>query len=328
MKFLFEDSNLDIEAIRDSTNTLGPYLKYLQQITQQRDYSSPEWSLNLPSDEDILSKVLSLKEKKVSPNLKYFIDIGIGGSNLGTKAIYDVLFGSFDLLQPIRFPKMIFSDTTDPEFLYFLAEFLENNIITPEEVLINVISKSGTTTETVYNLEAIMHVLIKKSPNYLSRLVITTDEGSRMWHKAFDLGVDVLDIPKLVGGRYSVFSSVGLFPLSCIGIDILDLRDGARSICELLLQQDILSIPAAISAAVLYLQNKSGRNIHDSFFFHPELESVGKWYRQLTGESVGKEKDLNGKEIHAGITPTVSLGSTDLHSLAQLFLGGPTDKIT
>jgi len=79
---------------------------------------------------------------------------------------------------------------------------------------------------------------------------------------------------------------------------------------------------------MLELQHEHGFTINDNFFFHPELESVGKWYRQLMGESVGKEQSLTGEVVHAGITPTVSLGSTDLHSVGQLYLGGPKDKLT
>ena len=73
---------------------------------------------------------------------------------------------------------------------------------------------------------------------------------------------------------------------------------------------------------------QQGYVINDNFFFHPELESVGKWYRQLMGESIGKEHSLDGNVVHTGITPTVSLGSTDLHSVGQLYLGGPKDKLT
>ncbi len=328
MKFSLDNSNVPVNNLQDTARTLIPYLNRLQQVMEVKNYETDESSLNLPFDENLLAEVISLKERKVNSNLKYVIDVGIGGSNLGTKAIYDATWGAFDALQPARSPKIIFCDTTDPEFIYFLNRFLDNNISTPEEIIINGISKSGTTTETVFNLEMIIKTLFKKSSEYINRLVITTDENSKMWERAHNLNIDMLSIPKIVGGRYSVFSAVGLFPLACGGVDIRTLLDGARSICKQLLQSDVLQISPLMSSVVLYLQNKQGKNIHDSFFFHPELESVGKWYRQLTGESLGKEKDLDGKEVHAGITPTISVGSTDLHSVAQLYLGGPTDKIT
>ena len=83
-----------------------------------------------------------------------------------------------------------------------------------------------------------------------------------------------------------------------------------------------------VSAAVLFENFRMGKTINDNFIFHPELESLGKWYRQLLGESIGKEHDRDMKVVRIGITPTVSIGSTDLHSVGQLYLGGPEDKLT
>jgi glucose-6-phosphate isomerase len=118
---------------------------------------------------------------------------------------------------------------------------------------------------------------------------------------------------------------VGLFPLLTAGINATRLREGAHAMLDACIHTENL---AASSAAVLSLQQSKGLHINDNFFFHPELESVGKWYRQLMGESVGKEQSTKGDVVHAGLTPTVSLGSTDLHSVGQLYLGGPRDKLT
>jgi glucose-6-phosphate isomerase len=82
------------------------------------------------------------------------------------------------------------------------------------------------------------------------------------------------------------------------------------------------------SAMMLAKHSQNGHNIHDLFLFSNDLESIGKWYRQLMGESIGKEYDAQGKQVFNGMTPTVSIGSTDLHSMAQLYLGGPYDKYT
>jgi glucose-6-phosphate isomerase len=98
-----------------------------------------------------------------------------------------------------------------------------------------------------------------------------------------------------------------------------DFLKGAMESRKVCLRKDIFSNPAAISAIVIFMNYVKGKLINDSFFFNPELESLGKWYRQLMGESIGK----NGK----GITPTVSIGSTDLHSMGQLYLGGIKDKL-
>jgi len=157
------------------------------------------------------------------------------------------------------------------------------------------------------------------------RVVAITDEGSKLWEAAGVHDMARLAIPSPVGGRYSVLSAVGLFPLLSVGIDIQRLRQGAsRLLDQCFTARNI----AASSAAILATQLERGAVINDNFFFHPELESAGKWYRQLMGESVGKEKSLDGEIVHTGITPTVSLGSTDLHSVGQLYLGGPKDKLT
>jgi len=134
-----------------------------------------------------------------------------------------------------------------------------------------------------------------------------------------------LEIPRQVGGRFSVFSSVGLFPLAMAGIDIDQVLKGASKMLTKCLNKNLKKNPAMLSAATFY-ELAQTKNICDHFIFSTDLESVGKWYRQLMGESIGKEKNLKNKKVNTGITPTVSIGSADLHSLAQLDLGGPYDK--
>lgn len=320
MKFTYQDiSCLNNEKIQTTVSSLQEYTDILNDIAKANTYEDLECSMNLPFDTELLTMVQDLAAKKATNKLKYFILIGIGGSNLGTKAIYDALYGFYDLLQPSRFPKIIFLDTQDEEVLAKTKMLIET-LTDKEEVLINTISKSGGTTETAANLEVIYEALSKKFGEVRDRVVFTTDEGSKMHQIATEKGIDVLNLPKLVGGRYSVFSAVGLFPLVCIGFNINAILRGAQNMRNVCLRSASEDNPAAISAAILYLHWKAGININDNFIFLPQLESLGKWYRQLMGESIGKE----GK----GITPTISIGSTDLHSVGQLYLGGPKDKIT
>ncbi len=329
MQFRYsETSRLDLEQIKQVAEELKGYVEHLHKVVEADNYNADESSINLAADENLFDEVMKLRNEKVTSELKYFIDIGIGGSNLGTKAVYDALDGYFDLYEPNRFPKILFADTTNPTSLEKINTLLKNNLRSSEEVLINVISKSGGTTETVANAEIIIRSLKEKFPDIHDRVVVTTDEGSNLWHKAEELGFSKLSVPKTVGGRFSVLSSVGLFPLACMGIDIQKLRAGALRIRQQCLATDFEENPALLSAIVLYLQSKNGKKINDNFLFNQELESLGKWYRQLMGESIGKEKDLKGQIVNSGITPTVSIGSTDLHSMAQLYYGGPKDKIT
>ena len=135
-------------------------------------------------------------------------------------------------------------------------------------------------------------------------------------------------VPKNVGGRYSVLSAVGLFPLHLAGINIDALHKGADQAVIDCTSKNLSKNYSMLSAILTFLHWKKGINIHNTFFFNPELESLGKWYRQLMAESIGKKKDLKGKVVRRGITPIVSIGSTDLHSMAQLYFGGPKDKFT
>jgi glucose-6-phosphate isomerase len=329
MKFLTEGAMLDAAQIESAAKTLAPYIAHLKGVVASGTYDAAESSINLPSDADILSRVKALKEKKSKNAPKYIIDIGIGGSNLGTKAIYDAFFGYYDAL-PLPRPnnsRMIFLDTNEEEFLAKLVQFIQQ-LESKDDVLVNAISKSGGTTETIANLEIVLAAMEKKFGDSKDRLVITTDEGSALWNEAQKQGIDTLPLPKQVGGRFSVLSAVGLFPLAACGVDIDEILAGAARAREAGLNENVTVNPSLLSAVILYLHNKSGKNINDNFFFAPQLESLGKWYRQLMGESIGKEHDLDGNPAHTGITPTVSLGSTDLHSVGQLYLGGPKDKVT
>jgi len=329
MKFLFEKSFLvpDNELAR-LLDRLKPYRSQLEKIIRSRKNSVDESSLNLPDSQEVLTAVEKTIDEKASENLKYFINIGIGGSNLGTKAVYDSLFGFFDLLEPDRYPKIIFADTNNPDQLVKIKRLISQKIKSADEVLVNIISKSGGTTETVGNFEALVRPLINKFPSINKRLVVTTGKNSPLWQEAEKKNITRLIIPEKVGGRYSVFSPVGLFPLGCIGINIRELRRGALRAREQSMQTTSLKNPALISASAIYYHYQQKKNICNNFFFAGELESLGKWYRQLMGESLGKTDCYHRKNCLTGITPIVSIGSTDLHSVGQLYLGGPKDKIT
>lgn len=304
---------------------LEDYSAHLNAVKASGSYDADESSINLPDDDALLIEVRGMVAKKVTPSLKYNIVVGIGGSNLGTKAVYDALTLPEQSTGATLSPRLLFAETTDPEMLTALTQLIEG-LEGPEEVIITLISKSGGTTETIANFEILMQPLLAKFETALERVVVITDEGSKLWDMAQTKNLSCIAMPAKVGGRYSVLSAVGLFPLATVGVDIAALREGAQGVLNKCLEsQDNMAVQSAKLLAAHY---KAGFTINDNFFFHPELESLGKWYRQLMGESVGKEQSLTGEIVHTGITPTVSLGSTDLHSVGQLYLGGPKDKFT
>lgn len=328
MKFIYKDtSGVTQQEIDATAEGLFPYIATLKQIAEKNEFADAECSMNCPFDDEGIQKVKVLAGEKKTDRLKYIFLIGIGGSNLGTKAIYDALQGYVDVLEPVRYPKMIFVDTTNSEQLIRCGALL-STIASKDEVLIISISKSGGTAETTANTEIVLSQYTKKFGDAFDRVVVITDENSPLWNASVAKNIAVLPLHGLVGGRYSVFSPVGLFPLLMLGYDIDGMLERVRAMRDECLQSDIKKNPAALSAIITFIHYTKGKNINDTFVFHSELESVGKWYRQLMGESVGKEQDRSGNLVNAGITPIVSVGSTDLHSMGQLYLGGPKDKLT
>ena len=328
MKNGFSTHYYDPKPSRGDAETLRPCREEIAQLASQRtgEYTSSLHSLRLPRDASMLAEVQHLAKRANTSQLKYAIIIGIGGSNLGAKAIYDALRGTFDLLEHKR-PKLLFLDTISGEALASITEIIERDVQYQEEIAINLISKSGATTESVVNFELLYEVLEARFPDIHERIVVTTDHGSPLWNVSEQKKFGLLPIPKAVGGRYSVFSPVGLFPLMLAGIDVRELCEGAADALDNAASLDTGN-NAVRNAETLYSAMDRGHSILNIFHFNPALESLGKWERQLIAESLGKERDNKGKVVHTGITPIVSIGSTDLHSMAQLYIGGPRDKYT
>jgi glucose-6-phosphate isomerase len=194
--------------------------------------------------------------------------------------------------------------------------------------LVVIVSKSGRTVETIANGQLFIDLLCAyKKNDFNNYIVAITDYKSSLWQWACDHRCDILEIPKVVGGRYSLMSAAGLFPLAMSSLNIEELCQGAVDITAQLVNNSLENI-SAVRAAVISILLKRGYNIHDFFVFGVNAEGIGKWYRQLMGESLAKEYDITGKQVWSGITPTVSVGTIDLHSVGQLYLGGPYDKVT
>lgn len=314
------------ETLDQQQTKLQPEIERISQARTQ-NYDNDYASINLPFDEDLISTIrATVKEtKKHQPTT--LVVIGIGGSNLGTIAALEALRGKF--YNEHHEVAVYFVDTVDTDNVDDIAQLVERELETGNNILINVISKSGTTTETIANFEIFLEILKSHRPyNYHNFIVATTDQGSALWNLAEQQEFRHLAIPKNVGGRYSVFSAVGLFPLCFLDIDIEDLCSGAQSGFFMSTQKALSNNPAAMSAALIDTHYQHGNIIHDTFIFSVALGSVGAWYRQLSAESVGKAYSRNKERINTGVLPTVSIGSTDLHSVAQLYLAGPYNRFT
>lgn len=299
---------------------LSQYQAQLYTLSRQNSYADPACSISLPHDNMHLDKARALFKTVcggVAP--KYVVVVGIGGSNLGTQAVYDALrrlSDSYPASTPS--PRLICLDTVHSAALTQVIKHLIAHTTTPQDIVICVISKSGNTTETIANANVLISGLQQRYGEIHKQVVVVTDPGSPLERIARIKEYSVLNMPPLVGGRYSVFSAVGLFPLLCLGIDVDALLAGARYAID-----DMEKGEEAISTGCfsdLQTATENSLVVHDLFLFDPRIETLGKWYRQLCAESLGKE----GK----GILPTVSIGSTDLHSVAQLYLGGPNNRFT
>ena len=293
------------------------------------NYNTVYASLQLPFDKDLLKQVNTTVQEKQRLRAQLLLVIGIGGSSLGAKAVLQAIQGRIVVPSKSDALRVYFAETVDSDRMHALLSICEQELLEGRNILVNVVTKSGTTTETIANFYVVIALLKRYRPkDYQQLVVVTTDQDSSLADYAQKEKFTMLEVPKLVGGRYSVFSAVGLFPLAMAGIDLVQLRAGACQMVQRCLDPILEKNPALMGALIHYYHYRHGIMMSDLFLFSVDLEALGKWYRQLLAESIGKEFDTQGKQVLVGITPTVSLGSIDLHSVAQLSLGGPRDKYT
>jgi len=315
---------------RLSPDSLSSYQKKLAQIitslsqTRSTGYQTPAGSINLPYDDHYYQTITDLIAAKKKLNPAAIVLIGIGGSSLGTLAVWQ----ASKLYNETVGPEFFCVETVDPDTTATIVARIDTLLSQEKPVLIIVASKSGTTTETVANFLIFEHLLRRYHPHRFHEFVVAiTDKDSALWQYAAPHHYDLLEVPQKVGGRYSVLSAVGLFPLGMLGIDIDAFRRGAQNVIPACLQSVIEENPAVIMAAFLHYHYQKGIAISDLFLFSTHLLALGNWYRQLIGESLGKPQ-LTDQSKRIGITPTVSIGTNDLHSMAQLYLGGPVARCT
>ena len=238
--------------------------------------------------------------------------IGIGGSTLGTYAIYNFLKYHKQKNKSLK-KEIFFFESTDPVNLNGTLAQLDL-----EDTLFIVISKSGTTIETISIFKYLMSIVkIDKS-----NLLVITEDDSKLNAFARANDINSFDIPKNVGGRFSVLSNVGLVPLYLAGFDIDELLKGARKSSDSFFDKKKL-FKHLIKKARTYYEFKDVYNMNAIFSYSQLLEGFNKWYVQLWGESLGKV-DVNN--TNQGLTPIGLLGPVDQHSFLQLIVEGQRDK--
>jgi glucose-6-phosphate isomerase len=255
--------------------------------------------------------------------------LGIGGSALGMKALLNALkrpsWNELDDEGREFFPRLTVLDNVDPTSV---AEALRR--MDPRRALVNVISKSGGTAETMAQYLVVRQWLEQAIGSAATRhLVFTTDpKKGALRDIAEREGIAALEVPPQIGGRFSVLSPVGLLPAALVGIDIEGLLAGARQALVRAEPDDLLQNPAALWAALHWAADTAvGARIHVLMPYTDRLREFGEWFRQLWAESLGKANDRRGQPVHVGPTPLGAVGPTDQHSQVQLFMEGPYDKV-
>ena len=255
--------------------------------------------------------------------------LGIGGSALGAVALREALakphWNELDDDARDYFPRLYVLDNVDPSTL---GPFLDR--IDLGQALFNVISKSGSTAETMSQFLVVRDRLGRtfEDDGYRRHLIFTTDPEKGVLRRiAREEQIATLPIPPNVGGRFSVLSAVGLLPAALIGIDIDALLAGARDMDERCSSTELRENPAGLFAVLQYLADTEQRApMHVMMSYSDRLYGVADWFRQLWAESLGKEKNRAGETVNVGPTPLKAMGATDQHSQVQLYMEGPYDK--
>ncbi|MDP2807629.1 MAG: glucose-6-phosphate isomerase, partial [bacterium] len=256
------------------------------------------------------------------------VALGIGGSALGTAAVQAALnpytYNHQDKKALKGRPRLWVLDNVDPEKLKSIQSLLN-----PKTTLVNVISKSGATAETSAQFLWLRQWLFKAlGPKWKNNIVITTDPEEGILRQIVrEEGLLSLEVPSGVGGRFSVLTPVGLFPLAMTGVDVKGLLAGAAAMRKMTLNENPWRNPARLYALMQYLLYQKGYHISVMMPYSDSLYLLADWFRQLWAESLGKKLNHKNEVVETGPTPIKALGATDQHSQVQLYAEGPRDKV-
>ncbi len=311
-KLTLEYSYLKNHVRNDEMEQMLCFAKNAAQTLQEESGAGNDflgWQ-NLPQNYDKKEfERIKQAAKKINSHSEYLITIGIGGSYLGAKAVIEALKNPFAKSKTT----VIFAgNSISGVYLAQLVEFIKE-----KEFSINVISKSGTTTEPAIAFRILREVLESRygKEEAKNRIFVTTDAKRGALKKLADEeGYETFVIADNIGGRYSVLTAVGLLPIAVEGFDIDRLMQGAFDCMEEIKNTTGTENICQSYAAIRNILYNKGKNIELLVSYEPNLQSFSEWYKQLFGESEGKD----GK----GIFPASVIFSTDLHSMGQYIQDG------
>lgn len=313
---------LDLKHTGITQKTLMEYKETVENIhkdLQRRSKKEDDFVgwLELPTNYDKVEfKRIIESAKRIKKDSDVLVVIGIGGSYLGARAVIESLTSSFNNMLPDEkreYPQVLFAgNSLSPNYINELIEFIGDR-----DFSINVISKSGTTTEPAIAFRIFREILENKYgiAEARSRIYVTTDAKKGALKKLSDQeGYETFVIPDNIGGRYSVLTAVGLLPIATAGIDIEKLMQGAKNAQEKYNDSNIKyndCYKYAVSRNILY---KLYKNIEILVNYEPKMHYFTEWWKQLFGESEGKDQK--------GIFPAGAEFTTDLHSMGQFIQEG------
>lgn len=312
-------SNLDRFVFKDELSLLEGKIKNAHRMLNEKTGAGRNmlgW-LDLPTkrNEEEIERIKKAASK-IQKQCDVFVVVGIGGSYLGAKAMIDIFTNNFSNLLPLserKFPQIIFAgNNLSGKYLRNLVEYLED-----KDVAINVISKSGKTLEPAVTFRVLKILLEEKYgiAGAAERIYVTTDENKGVLHDiAKKNEYETFVIPDDVGGRYSVLTPVGLLPMAVANIDIEDMLDGAQFASHVFNEENMEYNDCYKYAAYRNILYNKGKDIEILASYDPSFKYFIEWFKQLFGESEGKE--------HKGIFPTGTMFTTDLHSMGQLIQEG------
>jgi len=322
-----KENGLEIET--EFENYKETIAKIISDLNKKKDKPGQwlQW-MNLGYNEETVWLVKEYASL-VKNRFENVLVLGIGGSALGGIAVTEALLKPYwNLLSAEKrnnSPRIFFLDNIDPDQITGLLEMLDL-----KKTLVNIITKSGSTAETMSQFMIVKDIMERElGDNYRRNIVATTDKNTGILRQIADQeGYKTFVVPDDVGGRFSIFSAVGLLPFALVGIDIDEIVIGIKDMDLALKNTDINGNIAAQNALIHFLMDtQKGKNLSVMMPYSSRLKYVSDWYVQLWAESLGKEFNNNGEKVNCGPTPIKALGATDQHSQIQLYNEGPNDKV-
>lgn len=296
-------------------------------LVAEHDAGEQKW-MDLPDDTALADELTAFSDEQ-RDRYDDFMVVGIGGSSLGAIATIQALAHPYRNLLPAgkrSGPRIFILDNPDPEKIAATLDTVDL-----DRTLVNVVTKSGQTAETMANFLVVRDALVATVGEKQARkqIVATTDPESGLLRQLADQeGYRTFPVPPGVDGRQTVLSAVGMLPAAMAGIDVHGLLTGAAAMRDRATSADVRENPAYLLAAISWIADtRYGKSMLVTMPYADALFGISDWFRQLWAESLGKKLSVDNEVVYAGQTPIKALGAIDQHSQIQLYTEGPNDKL-